>query len=61
MFVIEQLEFDENVIAELGKTGTSVLAAAENEAILVVASLHSVERLLQRVERVLLVVHLLHF
>lgn len=60
MFVVQHFHLDADVRTQFGEPGPRVLSTAQDQAILVVPRLHSVQRLLQRGVTVLLVIPLLH-
>jgi hypothetical protein len=42
VLLVQQLHLLQNIFAHLGEAGSSLLAAAQNEAVLIVACAHSV-------------------
>ncbi len=57
VLVIQEFQLDQHVVAQFGKSRTSILSATQDEAVLVIACLHTIQRLLKGVEGVLLIVH----
>merc|ERR1719239_860153 len=60
MFVVKQFHLDEDVGSSCSKLFPGLSSTSENQPVLIVACLHSVERLLHRLVAVVLVVQLFH-